>query len=238
MSAEIVAPLTEAEAERLAKAEAIIERGLKSFVEVGQELLAVRDGHLYRASHYTFENYCAERWGFSRPRAYELMSSAQTTRDLSGIPDTPLPVNEGQASELRGLPAPVAARVMTEAAESGKLTAANIRDARERIAPRAAPEPEAEPQPQPTPAPEAAQKLADYLDADPDLRRREQARKFRQDLNRSWALQDWEPEFVAQILDDDDVVTIDHLILNLTSFRDQVRAARRTPLAVVKEMKR
>jgi hypothetical protein len=227
VSAELVIPLTEDEAERLAKAEVIIARGLKGFVEVGQELIVVRDGRLYRSTHYTFESYCSERWGFPRKRADELIGAASTARavtEISGIP----PQTESQAKALRGLPTEQAAEVMAEAAESGKVTAASIRDARQRIAPR----------PEPQPSPESAQKLSDYLDADPDLRRREQARKFRQDLNRSWALQEWEPEFVAQILDDDDVVTIDHLILNLTSFRDQVRSARRTPLAVVKEMKR
>ena len=43
---------------RLAELELVIERGLKTFVEVGAALLGIRDGRLYRETHATFEDYC------------------------------------------------------------------------------------------------------------------------------------------------------------------------------------
>lgn len=124
----------------LAECERVIERGLKSFVEVGQALITIRDGRLYRNHYPTFEAYCEHRWGISRPRAYELVHAAEKVQALSAIADTPLPANEGQARELSGLEPEEAAAVMTEAAVSGKVTAASIREARERLEP--SPEPE------------------------------------------------------------------------------------------------
>jgi phage N-6-adenine-methyltransferase len=47
---------------RLAECEAVIERGLATFVEVGNALLEIRDDRLYRETHRTFEDYCRERW--------------------------------------------------------------------------------------------------------------------------------------------------------------------------------
>lgn len=119
----------------LAECEAIIEQGLKSFVDVGIALMTVNEGRLYRASYPTFEAYCSHRWNLSRQRVYDLMKSSEVTRALSAIADTPKPANEGQARELHGLEPEVAAEVMTKAADSGKVTAATIKEAREKVAP-------------------------------------------------------------------------------------------------------
>ena len=48
--------------------EQIIERGLGTFVEVGQALVRIRNGRLYRADFPTFETYCESRWSMSRRR--------------------------------------------------------------------------------------------------------------------------------------------------------------------------
>ena len=58
------------EAEKLARHEQVIERGLATFVEVGEALSEIRDARLYRESHTTFEAYCRERWGFTDRRAH------------------------------------------------------------------------------------------------------------------------------------------------------------------------
>ncbi len=127
---------TEVEAaDKLLEHEAVIERGLGSFLEVGAALIAIRDGKLYRATHSTFEAYCADRWQLSRPHAYRLIGAAETVAALSPIGDIPLPSSESQVRELTGLTPEVAAEVMTAAAESGKVTAASIKTAREQIAP-------------------------------------------------------------------------------------------------------
>ena len=60
----------------LAECEKVVERGLATFVVVGEALARIRDGRLYRESHKTFEAYCDERWGMSRPRAYQFIAAA------------------------------------------------------------------------------------------------------------------------------------------------------------------
>src|SRR5262245_60804584 len=50
----------------LTKYEAIIERGKKTFVEVGLALCSIKDKRLYRQTHTNFQSYCVQRWGFSR----------------------------------------------------------------------------------------------------------------------------------------------------------------------------
>lgn len=70
----------------LERCEGIIERGLKTFREVGMALVRVRDLRLYRVEHATFEAYCDERWGLKRQRAYELMGAANVVRQMSKFP--------------------------------------------------------------------------------------------------------------------------------------------------------
>lgn len=84
------------EREDLARCEAIIDRGLATFIEVGEALLHIRDHTLYREAHRTFEDYCQERWRLSRSRAYQLMDAAA----MSTIVDIP---NEAVARELAPL---------------------------------------------------------------------------------------------------------------------------------------
>jgi hypothetical protein len=121
----------------LAECEEVIERGLKTFMEVGLALVAIRDQELYRNGYPTFEMYCRDRWGIARGRAYEIMSAATITEELSEISNI-VPINEGQAKQLRGLEIPAQARVMARAAEiapSGKPTIAAIASARREIDP-------------------------------------------------------------------------------------------------------
>ena len=120
-------------ARRLAAAEATIAKGLTTFVEVGNALRRIRDERLYQDAYGTFEDYCDKRWGFTDRRARQLMDSAEI---VAALPTgTIVPVSEGQARELTGLAPEIAAEVMDTAAESGKITAASIRDARESVQP-------------------------------------------------------------------------------------------------------
>lgn len=130
---EIVESLSAAENDALADAEATIETGLKTFVEVGQALSLIRDSRLYRADYATFEAYCGARWHLSRPRAYQLIEAAEVVEALSTNVDTPLPRTESQARELSGLPAAEAAEAMRAAHEAtaGQVTAKSIREARD-----------------------------------------------------------------------------------------------------------
>lgn len=132
MTASVIAPPAS-----LSYCEEVIERGLRSFTEVGLALMTIRDGRLYRASYPTFEAYCANRWGFSRVRAHQLIEGADITRALTAV-NSPAPVNEAQARELNGLEPEVAAEVMRQAidATDGKPTAPVLREVRDRIAPK------------------------------------------------------------------------------------------------------
>lgn len=117
----------------LEELEEVIGRGLETFVEVGDALAQVRDGKLYLEHAETFEAYCSERWGLSRPRAYELIHASEVTKAVSAIADTPAPTNEAQARALRpvsGDPEKAAEAMRNAAADTnGKPTAKAITDA-------------------------------------------------------------------------------------------------------------
>lgn len=85
----------------LARCEAVIERGLTTFYEVGTALLKIRDARLYRASHATFEEYCRERWQFKKSQAYRLIEAAEVVGNLSPMGDKP--TSERQVRPLAGL---------------------------------------------------------------------------------------------------------------------------------------
>lgn len=95
--------LSAIEEAELAQCEAVIEKGMQTFVEVGRALLAIRDGRLYRAVHPTFEGYLDERWDMRQSRAYQLMDAARVIENLNGSTTVELPANEAQARPLAGL---------------------------------------------------------------------------------------------------------------------------------------
>ncbi len=84
----------------LAECERVIERGLKTFIEVGDALARIRDERLYRETHATFEDYCRARWGFDASRARQLISAAKTVT-LVTVGGQPAPTSERVARELR-----------------------------------------------------------------------------------------------------------------------------------------
>jgi hypothetical protein len=90
----------------LVELEAVIARGLDTFVEVGAALAEIRERQLYRHQGFDrFEDYCRDRWQLGRSRAYQLMDASQVVSLMSTIVDTdgvplPPPANEAQAREL------------------------------------------------------------------------------------------------------------------------------------------
>lgn len=94
--------LTAIELTAFSQLEEVIERGMRTFVEVGTALLRIRDERLYREHHTTFEDYCRERWGIKRQRAYELMDAAGVVNSLSEISDIK-PEREAHAAPLARL---------------------------------------------------------------------------------------------------------------------------------------
>jgi hypothetical protein len=105
--------------------EAVVERGIATFLEVGQALAAIRDRRLYRDTHLTWENYCRDRWGFSARRARQLIAASGTIVPVA---------NEAQARALAGLDADEQREVWDAALErSDHPTAADITQARQRV---------------------------------------------------------------------------------------------------------
>ena len=85
--------------------EAIIERGMQTFVEVGNALLAIRDGRLYEEAGYkSFELYCVERWDFDPDYASKLIRSSTVAKNLQdrGLVKQ-LPTSERQVRPLAKL---------------------------------------------------------------------------------------------------------------------------------------
>jgi hypothetical protein len=118
-------PLTGIETCRFVELETVVERGLGTFVEVGNALAEIRDRKLYRQTHGTFAAYCEDRWNVTDRRARQMIAAAEI--------GTIVPVgNEGQARELVGLDPGQVQAVYSKAAETtnGKPTAKTIRQAR------------------------------------------------------------------------------------------------------------
>ena len=96
-----VAMLTAVEATALDDLEGIVEKGLATFVEVGNALRRIRDQRLYRELHSTFDDYCKERWGISRFYAHRQIEAANVAGAL--LPNGNTPTTESVARELAPL---------------------------------------------------------------------------------------------------------------------------------------
>jgi hypothetical protein len=132
--------LSREESIALSDCEQRIERGMKTFIEVGMALAAIQQNRLYRAQFDTFEEYCADRWGFTGRRGRQLIEAAEI--------GTMVPIDsERQARALAAAPAAEREDVLREARErtGGKPTAKAISEVvKERSAPPPEPEPESD----------------------------------------------------------------------------------------------
>lgn len=104
-----VSPFAAEEVQALEQFETVIERGLKTFVEVGEALAAIRDRRLYRQTNSTFQDYCQDRWDFDRRRANQLISASKVSSNIEktigkNFSQILLPQVESQAAELAKLP--------------------------------------------------------------------------------------------------------------------------------------
>lgn len=123
------APLSVDEHRAFADAEAVIGRGLGTFLEVGRALMAIREGRLYRSTHPTFETYCRDRWDMSRSLGYRFIDAAETVAVLPT--SAPLPTAESQVRPLSVLPLGERPRTWAEAVKDagGKVpTARAVRE--------------------------------------------------------------------------------------------------------------
>ena len=95
--------LNQVQENRLTELETIIERGLQTFVEVGQALLEIRDSRLYREEFGTFEEYCRDKWGMVQQSATRYIRAAEVVGNLGSEPIGSLPQSESQTRPLTSL---------------------------------------------------------------------------------------------------------------------------------------
>ena len=121
--------LTPLESDRLTACEETIKAGAKTFIEVGNALLTIRDERLYRHEFGTFELYCQTRWSMTRQHANRLVGAAETIQNLEPIGS--IPQSESVARPLSGLPADEQASAWQEAVDTapdGKVTAKHVQE--------------------------------------------------------------------------------------------------------------
>ena len=151
----VEAPLSAAESEDLTRHRETIRRGQQTFVEVGLALADIRDRRLYRETHPNLENWLADEYpDIGRPRAYQLISGAETAQSLAAVnhgSQLPPPTSERSVRPLAGLAPDEARAAYTAAVETagGKApTGEQVAQAASAFRPRE-PEPELDPPDEP-----------------------------------------------------------------------------------------
>lgn len=124
--------LNEAERRERSECEEIIRQGWDTFLAVGCALTTIRQKHLYRDRYRTFEEYCRQKWGFSKTHANRLIEAAAVAAVL-----TPIGVKLNSESQVRPLVGlapqriPEAWKKAQEFAGGGEITAKVVRRAAE-----------------------------------------------------------------------------------------------------------
>ncbi len=93
-------PLTEDEERDLLRLERKVER---AFFEAGLSLREIRDRRLYRSTYATFEQYCKERFNFTRQAANYLIAGSSVFETLTTIGCQILPTSERQVRPITSL---------------------------------------------------------------------------------------------------------------------------------------
>jgi hypothetical protein len=128
---EVLSPLPEPEFRRLEQCEIALRSTLRKLIfEAGAALLTIRDEHLYRATHPTFEAYCRDRWGISRSYAWRLVGAAERVKLLPAADDVARPTSEFQVRPFLTLAPevfPKAWRLVLKQAAGGKVTVKILR---------------------------------------------------------------------------------------------------------------
>jgi hypothetical protein len=118
--------LTKEDGERLEELVAVVDRGMMSFVAVGNALSEINARHLYRLTHDSFAEFCRDRWFISRQRAWQLMNSAGVAKilDQENPATAERPASESQARVLSTIKQPtLMADVWTHSVETAPVDA-------------------------------------------------------------------------------------------------------------------
>jgi hypothetical protein len=123
----IVADMRPAEIAERDQYVAFVKENLRTVFEVGRVLTLIREKRLYRASHATFADFCAEHFSITDRRARQLMVAAEIGTIVPEI------TNEAQAREIARVAPADRTTVLSKAKElsGGTLTASAIRSAAE-----------------------------------------------------------------------------------------------------------
>jgi hypothetical protein len=115
---------------KLKRCEAMIKDGFDGMFEAGRALLTIRDERLYREKFSTFDEYCRERWGYSKTHANRMIGAAGVANVLTPIGVTV--ENESQVRALTGLKPAKVTKIWGKAAkmaDGGRITANIVRRA-------------------------------------------------------------------------------------------------------------
>jgi len=94
--------LTDSQEKQLLEFETAIETHQKNYLAVGEALTRIREGHLYKGTHSSFDNYCEERWDNSGTHIRRLMDAYEFVLKLrsASVVDADMPENEYQVRLL------------------------------------------------------------------------------------------------------------------------------------------
>lgn len=124
--------ITIQESARLIELEDIIERGVKTFIHVGEALAEIRDKRLYRIQYETFEAYCKDEWEISRQSAYDLIATSKVAANVQEVGQ----ITREQARPLAALKEPAQQRealASATKASGGNPTVTHVEAAVEEI---------------------------------------------------------------------------------------------------------
>jgi hypothetical protein len=125
---------TPAQKRRFTRLVGVIDKGILTFLQVGQALLEIDRDNLYPETYSTFKAWCQDHLGRSAQRAYQWMAAARAVENLSTTVDIPPPQNERQARPMIPF-APEDQRTIwrdTHATTNGQPTAEAVEEAAER----------------------------------------------------------------------------------------------------------
>lgn len=131
--------LTVIERNNLVELEETIQKHLSAFYKVGFALMQIRDNKLYREKYGTFEEYCKEKWGLERRRAYQLIDGYKISENVYPGTQKP-PLQEKVLRPLTIIKDPEEQREVyqkaVETAPEGKVTARHVENTVKQIVPK------------------------------------------------------------------------------------------------------
>lgn len=114
-------------------------RRFDGFFEFAAAMMTIKERHLYRETHSTFEAYCRDRWGIGRSYAWRVIEAAERLQLLSPVAEIPRPLNEFQIRPFLKLEPeafPAAWQETIKRAKNGKITTTLIKTVVSEMQPR------------------------------------------------------------------------------------------------------